>query len=80
MEEEDRIYNAAFDKSYAMLKERLIKSDGSFDLPQAKSLLQTLYMKEGTNWSGGRGSYSELSDQAELAALQSLIAQYAKEL
>jgi hypothetical protein len=74
----DHIYQHTFDETVAFLRGRL-RNDPGLDLRDLESMLESLYVRQGNNWTG-RGEIRDRIESAVIAAHEHVIAEVRKRI
>lgn len=75
---EEQKYNSEFEQALLQV-DQLRRKDPDFTIESLRNMLETAYVHQGNDWTG-RGSVSDISLDALIAAYQQYLARWEREL
>ncbi len=75
---EEQKYNSEFEQALLQV-DQLRRRDPDFTIESLRNMLETAYVHQGNDWTG-RGSVSDISLEAIIAAYQQYLARWEREL
>jgi len=75
---EEQKYNSEFEQALLQV-DQLRRRDPDFTIESLRNMLETAYVHQGNDWTG-RGSVSDISLDALIAAYQQYLARWEREL